>query len=287
MMVPVKDKTILIDFLLEKLGTASRTKVRKLIKHGGVILGGKTLTMPDQNLFPGQIIEIRRPAKPPTFPILYEDPHLIAAEKPPGLLSIGTGKEGTETFYKAVNQYLQLRSNHRERAFIVHRLDRDVSGVMLFAKTVETKEALQKNWHETEKLYSALVEGHPREKEGTIRGWLKDSFTYKVFSNLKDPHSKFAVTHYRQVKEYPRHALLEIRPETGRKNQIRVHLSEIGCPIVGDKKYGAAGNPIHRIALHATALSFIHPVSGLRIKLESPVPRIFIEFGKKRGKAKK
>jgi RluA family pseudouridine synthase len=280
MKIQVKKKNTLLDFLLEKLRPASKTKIRKIIKHGGVLLSGDVINRADYSLLPGEIIEIRRPATPALFPILYEDPYVIALEKPPGLLSVGTGKENSETFYKAVNQDIMIRSHYRERIFIIHRLDREASGIMLFAKTPEVKEALQKNWSETEKRYCALVEGHPLEKEGTIKSWLKES-PIQVYSGVKGPHAKYAVTHYRKIREYPKHSLLEIRPETGRKNQIRVHLSVIGCPIVGDKKYGARGNPIRRLGLHAFELSFTHPVSGKRIRLESPIPKAFIEFGKR------
>lgn len=158
---------------------------------------------------------------------------------------------------------------------------------MLFAKTPEIKEALQRNWSHTEKLYYALVEGHPHRKEGTIKSWLKETSIHKVYSCPKGPRTKYAVTHYRQLEEYPRHALLEIRSETGRKNQIRAHLSEMGCPIVGDKKYGATGNPIRRLALHAVALSFTHPVSGKRIRVESPIPKILLKLGKRKEESKK
>ena len=278
MKISVKEKETLFDFLVHRLGRTSSTKIRKLIKHGGITLNGEAITRPDHLLLPGQAIEIHRPAPPPPFPVLYEDRYLIAMEKPPGLLSISTGEEGSNTFYRAVNQYVQTRSHRRERIFIVHRLDKEVSGVMLFAKTQEAKDALQKNWTETEKRYCALVEGHPPQKEGTIRSWLKESAIHKVYSSPKGPDAKYAVTHYRLLQEYPQHSLLEIRLETGRKNQIRAHLSEMGCPIVGDKRYGAAGDSIHRLALHAVALAFTHPVSGKRINLESPIPQIFLKF---------
>ena len=281
MKIPVKEKTTLFHFLLDKLGGASKTKIRKLIKHGGVTLNGESITMPDHFLLSGQIIEIHRPTLPSPFPVLYEDSSVIALEKPAGLLSIDTGEGHPHTFYRAVNQYVQLRSHRRERIFIVHRLDRVVSGIMLFAKTPEVKDALQKNWSETEKRYCALVENHPTRKEDTLKSWLKESPIHKVYSCPKGPDAKYAVTHYRQLEEYPRYTLLEIRLETGRKNQIRAHLSEMGCPIVGDKKYGATGNPFHRLALHAVALSFTHPLSGKRIKLESPVPPVFLKLGKR------
>ena len=282
MKITVKEKNTLFDFLLDKVGPTSRTKIRKLIEHGAVTLDGEKAGTPEHVLFPGQIIEIRRPTLPAPFPILYEDRYLIAVEKPAGILSISTDKEHFNTFYRAVNQYVQNRSDRKERIFIVHRLDREVSGIMLFAKTPEAKEGLQKNWGETEKLYCALVEGHPPQKEGAVKSWLRESPIHKVYSSSEGPDAKYAVTHYRQVMKYPRFTLLEIRLETGRKNQIRAHLSEIRCPVVGDKRYGATGNPFHRIALHAFSLTFTHPVSGKRVRLESPIPKIFGEFGGKK-----
>ena len=275
MKIHVKEKDTLFNILYAKLRPASKTRVRKLIKHGAIALGGQILRMPDHLLIPGQTISIERPATRPPFSVLYEDPYVIALEKPPGLLSVGTGREEPNTFYRMVNQYLHLRSNGRERIFIVHRLDREASGIMLFAKTPEIKGALQRSWGGTEKRYAALVEGRPPEREGTLKSWLTETPAFKVRSGPKRPGAKFAVTHYRNVKEYPEYTLLEIRPETGRKNQIRAHLSEMGCPIAGDKKYGAAGNPIRRLALHAVALSFTHPVSGERLKIESPLPGDF------------
>jgi len=282
MKIPVKEKTTVFDFLRTKLGTSSKTKIRKLIKHGGVTVNGEGITLPDHLLSPGQTIEIHRLAPPPPFPVFYEDRFIVAVEKPPGLLSISAGEEESDTFYRAVYQYVRLRSHRRERIFIVHRLDREVSGIMLFAKTPEAKDTLQKNWRGTEKRYCALVEGHPPRKEDTIKSWLKESPIHKAYSSQKGPDAKYAVTHYRQLEEYPRYTLLEIRLETGRKNQIRAHLSEMGCPIVGDKKYGATGSPIHRLALHAVSLSFTHPVSGKRIRLESPIPRIFLKLRQER-----
>ena len=280
MRIPVKEKCDLLDFLMGKI-SASRTKIRKWVKHGAITVNGQVVMRPDFSLFSGQTVEISRSTPPPPFPVLFEDPCLIAAEKPPGLLSIGTEKETSNTFYRAVNQYVQFCSHDKERIFIVHRLDREVSGVMLFAKSQAIQETLQRNWSDTEKLYCALVEGHPPEKEGCIRGWLKENRIHKVYSCPESPHAKYAVTYYRELKRYPRHTLLEIRLETGRKNQIRAHLSELECPIVGDEKYGASGNPIHRLGLHAFSLSFTHPISGERVRLKSPIPKIFEEFGKR------
>ena len=137
------------------------------------------------------------------------------------------------------------------------------------------QEKLQRNWNDTEKLYYALVEGHPPEKKGSIKTWLRENRIHKVYSAEESGHAKYAVTHYRVLKRYRHYSLLEIRLETGRKNQIRVHLSELGCPIAGDRRYGASGSPLRRLALHAFSLSFTHPVSGERIILQSPIPRVF------------
>jgi len=279
MRFPVLEKCTLFDFLLNKV-SASGTKIRKRIKHGEVRVNGQTVLRPDVVVLPGQAVEVSRPTLQAPFTVLYEDSCLIAVEKPPGVLSISTDRETSNTFYRTVNHYVQLRSQGKERIFIVHRLDREVSGVMLFAKSQAIQEVLQRNWSTTEKLYSALVEGHPPEKEGCIRSWLKENRIHKTYSGPEGPDAKYAITRYREHKRYPRHALLEIDIETGRKNQIRAHLSELGCPIVGDRKYGAAENPIHRLALHAFSLSFTHPVSGERITVKSPVPGIFEELGR-------
>jgi 23S rRNA pseudouridine1911/1915/1917 synthase len=280
MKIQVEEKGTLLDLLQNRFKASSKTKLRKMIKHGGVAVDGKAIPIPAHLLVPGQVVEIRRPAPPPPFPVLYEDPFVIAVEKPEGLLSIASEKEPTHTLYRAVYEYVQSRSRRGERIFIVHRLDREVSGVMLFAKTPEVKDALQKGWSKTEKRYCALVEDHPPEKEGSIKSWLKENPIHRVYSCPEGPGAKYAVTRYRLLREYPEHALLEIRLETGRKNQIRAHLSEMGCPIVGDKRYGATGDPIHRLALHAVTLSFTHPVSGKRMTLESPVPSAFSRLGK-------
>ncbi len=215
------------------------------------------------------------------LPILFEDRYLIAVHKPGGLLSIASAGERTRTVHRILNDRLQRASHGRERAFIVHRLDREVSGIMLLARSPEIQERLQTGWPRAEKLYSALVQGRPPRPEGTIRSWLRESPVHKVYSCPEGPEARLAVTHYRQVAAYPRHALLEVRLETGRKHQIRVHLADLGCPIVGDRRYGARPSPIGRFGLCAHVLAFDHPVTGRRVRLEIPVPRSMREF---RGK---
>jgi len=287
MKIPVKEKVLLLDFLLEQLG-ASKTKIKQLLKHGAVKVNGRTARTLDIILSPGEFVEIARPerkksrkepsskAKAP-FPVLYEDDHLIAAEKPAGILSISSETEKINTFYRLVSDYVKRTGGEGARIFIVHRLDREASGVMVFAKNKEAKEALQKNWDNAEKLYYAVVEGTPGKEEGAIKGFLCENKAHYVYKCGKDaPGAQFAVTHYRLLKTGKDSSLLEVRLETGRKNQIRVHLAEIGCPILGDKKYGSMRKThLRGIPLHACSLSFTHPATGKRTTVKSPLPPSF------------
>lgn len=278
MKITVRESCTLFDLLLEKLKPVSKSRVRKLVKNGHITLGGVPVSRVDRELKPGQSIEIRNPRREKTgtpFPILYEDNWLLVVEKPAGVLSMNKEDDKTDTFLFAVNRTLRQRPRNRKRAYLVHRLDREASGVMLFAFSPEIKRALQANWEKTEKLYFALVEGRPPQKEGTMQSWLVEDRSLMVRSAPKSPKAKYAVTHYRILKERIGYSLLEVKLETGRKNQIRVHLSDLGCPIAGDRKYGAKGNPIHRLALYAFSLAFDHPVTGKRIHIRLPLPKAF------------
>ncbi len=305
-------KKDLLELLVAKTG-ASATKARSLIKKGAVLVDDKAVLRPDAPVSPGQVVEItgkkdRKPLgkgrehkgteKGPLLKVLYEDDHIIAAQKPAGMLSISTRTENTNTFYRAVSDHIKENSEGRGKIFIVHRLDREVSGVMLFAKSQEVKRALQDSWEKAEKVYSAVVHGRPPRNEGTITGWLCETgenlvrscpappAAQKNASRGHDrPAAKKAVTHYRLVAENREQnlSLLEVRLETGRKHQIRVHLRDIGCPVVGDKKYGvlppkaARGlNKKGQMGLHAARLSFNHPVTGRRMVIESPAPKSFL-----------
>jgi 23S rRNA pseudouridine1911/1915/1917 synthase len=226
----------------------------------------------------GQVIEIaagRPEAVEPPGRIHFRDAHLLAVEKPAGILSVARDPAADDTFYRRLNAYVRADSEGRERIFIVHRLDREASGLMLFALRPEVQEKLQRNWATTEKGYWALVEGRPPEEMGTVRSWLRENRAHRVFSAPRGPESKLAITHYRVRRTAPGCTLLEVRIETGRKNQIRAHLSGLGCPVVGDRKYGARTNPIRRLGLHAFLLAFTHPVSGERIRLRLPLPPAF------------
>ena len=179
----------------------------------------------------------------------------------------------------AHNQLMAYVKRHhpKNRIYVVHRLDKDTSGIMLFAKNEKMKATLQENWKEivTERMYTALVEGNVKKQSGTITSWLTESKTFKMYSSSFDNGGKQAITHYKKIRGNKNYSLLEVMLETGRKNQIRVHMEEIGHPIVGDKKYGAHGNPLKRVGLHATTLVFKHPVTGKQMKFTSKVPKKF------------
>ena len=208
--------------------------------------------------------------------ILYEDKDIIVIDKPAGLLTIATAKEKCQTAYFILTDYVRNGSaSSRARVFIVHRLDRETSGVLLFAKTVESKLKLQETWTTTEKHYLAVVHGRPAKKTDTITSYLAEDKAHRVYSTGKSRNGRLASTAYRVLKEAKGRTLLDVHLLTGRKNQIRVHLADIGHPVVGDRKYGDAKGPHARLALHARSISFVHPVSGQRMTLEAPTPRLF------------
>ncbi len=270
----VKKTSYLQEFLLSQ--GFKRNRIRQLLKYGSIYVNGKVVKRYDHPLMPGDrlSIEIKKEISKEILQrfrikLLYEDDHIIVIDKPPGLLSIATEAEKQRTAYYILNEYLKQKG---ERVFIVHRLDRDTSGLMVFAKTEEAKRRLQSNWQEAEKTYVALVEGRLKEKEGIITGYLKETETFLVHPSRSKIDAKYATTAYRVLKEEKDYSLLEIKLLTGRKNQIRVHLSGIGHPVAGDKKYNAKTNPFKRLCLHASSLSFRHPVTGKIMRFTSKVP---------------
>lgn len=281
MKIGVREDSPLLDFLILKMDSISRTKAKKMLHNGNIAVNGKMQTKAGQILHKGDIVEILpggqisyvRETSP--IKVIYDDDHLIAAVKPAGLLAISTEKEKIHTFYRMVSDYVKAASGGKDKIFIVHRLDREASGVMLFAKNKTIKEKLQKNWDKTEKIYHALVEGHPPLESGTIRNYLCENKAHIVYSCPENmPGAQFAVTHYKLIRNYRDNALLEIRIETGRKNQIRVHLAGLGTPVLGDAKYGSKEKK-KRMYLHASTLAFYHPVTGKKISLKSPVHESF------------
>ena len=205
--------------------------------------------------------------------ILYEDKYLIAISKPHNLLTIGTAKEKDNTLYRKVSDYVK-KQHKSNKIFIVHRLDKDTSGIIVFAKTEQVKRILQRNWDESKRKYIALVEGKVT-KSDTIKNYLAETKTLKTYITNDKKIGKLAITKYNPIKTIKEYSLFQIEIFTGRKNQIRVHMESINHPIVGDKKYGSKKNPIRRMCLHATYLEFYHPITNKKIIIEDKYPNIF------------
>ena len=268
----------LLDLLEARFPEASKTTLRQMLRHDRVTLDRQVVRRANTPVRAGQVIEVASAQRATTQPpgqILLRDTHVLAIEKPAGILSVARDPAADDTFYRRLNDYVQESSGKRERIFIVHRLDREASGIMLFALDQEIQSRLQRTWATTEKRYWALVEGRPPQEAGTIQSWLRENRAHKVYSTTEGPEARFAVTHYRVERAAASCTLLDVHIETGRKNQIRVHLSESGCPVVGDRKYGARTDPIRRLGLHAYFLAFTHPVSGERVRLRISMPGAF------------
>jgi len=208
--------------------------------------------------------------------VVYEDDAVIVVEKPAGLLTMATDKEKSRTVYALLRESAN-RKRPAEKIFIVHRLDREASGLLVFAKTIEAKERLQDQFkdHSAGRKYVAVVEGRVSPEKFTIQSYLAENAAFRVYSTKKKALGKIAITHVRVIRTNPNASLIEVRLETGRKHQIRVHLAERGHPIVGDKMYGSGLNRLRRLALHAAELGFRHPVTGRVMRFEGPVPKSF------------
>jgi len=267
----VDETATLIKFLRKQFPNKGSNKIKQLIERKLVTVNNETTTYFTQQLQIKQIVAVNEQPKQEDIvfskiKILFEDESIIVIDKKAGLLSIATQKEIEKTAYSLLSEYVK-RKNQRSRIFIVHRLDKQTSGVMIFAKNQDVKIKLQQNWHEMiiERTYSVVVEGFVEQKEGTIISWLKENKMYKMYSvKTPDNDSRKAITHYKVEKQNNEYSLLTIRLETGRKNQIRVHFFDLGFPVVGDVKYGATHNPIKRLGLHAKLIKFMHPVTILR-----------------------
>ena len=277
----VKTSGALLPTLQTGFPDFTRTKIKQLLKYGAIAVNDRVRTKHDFALQPGDRISIH-PAErkikedvPLSFPLLYEDEELLVIDKPPGLLTMGTDKERMRTAYFQLTEYMRSKSRSgKGRIFIVHRLDRDASGVLVFAKTEEIKVKLQEDWGKAEKKYYAIVEGKPKKAEDEIESFLTEDKFRRVYSTHKSATSKLAVTKYRVLKSGAKFSLLEVSILTGRKNQIRVHLADLGHPIVGDKKYKSTADPARRLGLHAFSLEFDHPRTGQKTTFTSEMPKI-------------
>ncbi|WP_297598391.1 RluA family pseudouridine synthase [uncultured Cetobacterium sp.] len=277
------EKIELMKFLIENLKKQSRTNIKTLLSKEQILVNGKVERQYNYLLSKDDIVTVdwnknRNDKTPKGIRVIYEDKSIIVVEKESGILSISTeNKKNERTVYKLLMDYVKGR-NERDRVFIVHRLDKDTSGVMLFAKTEEIKTELQENWKDIvkEREYAVIVEGILKSKTGQVKSYLKDNKAFVTYS-VKDDKTggKLAVTNYRVEKTKGKFTYLKALLETGRKNQIRVHMSDIGHPVIGDKKYGAQTNPIKRLGLHAHTLKFIHPVTKQEMCFTSDIPQEF------------
>jgi len=279
----------LLGFLAVAFSAYNRTRLKSFLKHGQVRVAGMAGLRHDTPVEPGMLVQlnITRPFvtfSHPRLKLVYEDDDIIVVNKGYGLLSMGTGTgRNSDTAYSILRNYVK-RQHPANKIFIVHRLDRDTSGLMMFARSPEAKEAMQHNWNNMvlERNYLAVLEGVLEEDSGVIRSHLDENSRFEVYTTHQPGKGKLAVTRYKTLARGSRYTLVQFSLDTGRKNQIRVHASDLGHPIVGDRKYGAAASPIHRLALHAQSLKFAHPVTRRLMEFSLPVPTRFAGLVKQR-----
>ena len=280
----VREETTLMEFLLKELSGISRNRAKDILVGHGITVDRRNTTRFDEPLHPGQVVRVSKHKRSNMLlnkyvKIVYEDKDLIVIEKNEGILSMpATAKQYSAK--QVLDEYFQKR-HFKCTAHTVHRLDRETSGLMMYAKNREIAQILEDNWHDIvfDRRYVAVVSGQMEREGGTIESWLKDNKAYITYSSPEDPGGgKYAITHYHTLKTTPRCSLVELKLETGRKNQIRVHMQDIGHPVLGDRKYGDGNDPIGRLCLHAYRLDFYHPRTGEVMNFETPFPREFMKF---------
>lgn len=270
----------LLEFLLANV-KESRTKVKATLQGQGIKVNGKCVTQFDYRLKPGMKVAVSKTKrnqevfKSRYVKVVYEDAWLVVVEKAVGVLSMAAGHSSLNV--KAILDDYFRKSRQSCRAHVVHRLDRDTSGLMVYAKDIETEQIFEHNWHDIvyDRRYVAVVSGEIVEEGGTVANWLKDNKAYVTYSSPFDNGGKYAVTHFHVLARTTEHSLVEFKLETGRKNQIRVHSADMGHPVCGDPKYGNGDDPLHRLCLHAYMLCFVHPATGEHMEFETPVPTAF------------
>lgn len=279
----VAERTPLLDFLLASMPEKNRKTISSLLTHHQVSVDNKITTQFNHPLQIGQQVVVTwgkvLQDSHKGLRIVFEDPYLIVIEKQPGLLSIATDKEQERTAYRILSDQVK-KIDPKNRIFVVHRLDREVSGLMMFAKSRNIQQAMQQAWQKDvlERRYVVVVEGSVAQERGTITSWLKENKARVMYSSSVPNDGQKAVTHYQVLKKNNTNSLLEVTLETGRKNQIRIHLKDLGHSVVGDTKYGATQKTLNRLGLHARVLAFRHPVSGQELRFETPIPPAFLRL---------
>ena len=270
----------LIMFIMEKMHGMSRNRAKALISNRVVLVNNTITTHPLTELKPGDVVQLDRSKHKKSFhckelDIVFEDPYLFIVDKHPGLLSMSNNSR-QQTVQTVLNRYLE-KGGGRNTSHLVHRLDRDTSGLMVYAKDVQTQQSLINGWQQlvSDRRYLALVKGEFEQTRGRVQSWLTEDKKFITHSSPVDNGGKYAVTHYKVLTSSNGYSLVECELETGRKNQIRVHMADLGHPVVGDRKYGSDEDPMRRLGLHAYMLCFTHPVTGKHLRFETPVPFCF------------
>lgn len=269
----------LLEWLLQHV-KESKNKVKATLRNRGIKVNGKTISQFDYALKKGDKISVSQSKKSETLRnrfvrIVFEDQYLVVVEKNVGILSMAAGHASLNV--KSVLDDYFRRTRQKCTAHVVHRLDRDTSGLMIYAKDINTEQLLEHDWHQTvyDRRYVAVLSGEMEDDEGTIANWLKDNKAYITYSSPVDNGGKYAVTHFHVLRRSVDHSLVEFRLETGRKNQIRVHAADMGHPVCGDIKYGNGDDPLQRLCLHAYVLCFYHPIHHRRMEFSTPIPPQF------------
>lgn len=273
----------LMKFLMEKMPENSRNSIKSLLTKRKIMVDDKIVSQYNAPLKAGQLVTINKTkvAKHNLngVTILFEDNDILVVEKERGILSIATKNEREKTAYNILKNYLKEK-NPKDKIFVVHRLDRDTSGVMIFAKSEKAQDILQTTWNDSvkERTYVALVEGNVKKDKDTIISYLAENKAFITYSTDNEEEGKKAISHYKVLKRNKNYSLLEVNIETGRKNQIRVHMQDIGHSVVGDKKYGSTKNPINRLGLHAHTIVFTHPITKEVLSFTSKIPEAFLSI---------
>jgi 23S rRNA pseudouridine1911/1915/1917 synthase len=280
--IPVREESNLMDFLLKQMGI-TKNRAKDLLTGRAVSVDRKLATHYDTALLPGQVVRVSRHRQNTMLlnkyvKIVYEDKDIIVIEKSEGILSMASTPK-QYCVKNVLDEYFEKR-HFKCTAHVVHRLDRETSGLMIYAKNIETAKILEDNWHDMvyDRRYIAVLCGRVEKEGGTIQSWLRESKSFVTYSSPTDNGGKLAITHYHRLRSTDDFSLVEMKLETGRKNQIRVHMADLGNPVAGDQKYGNGRDPLHRLALHAYRLNFYHPITREQMQFETPIPKEFLIF---------
>ena len=282
----VQNEAPLLEWLLENV-KQSKSKIKATLQNRGIKVNKRMVTQYDFALKPGDKIAISTSKKNDKFQsrhlkLVYEDRYIVVVEKNPGILSMAAGHSSLNV--KTILDDYFKKTRQKCNAHVVHRLDRDTSGLMIYAKDMQTEQILERDWHNIvyDRRYVAVLSGQLEEEQGTIANWLKDNKAYVTYSSPVDNGGKYAVTHFCLLDRNDTHSLVEFKLETGRKNQIRVHSADMCHPVCGDIKYGNGDDPLHRLCLHAYVLCFYHPITHQPMEFDTPIPMNFRKLFSKR-----